>query len=141
MVPACGVCYVMMEKNRKIAQERGLYDPKRSGGDKMSKLSDYQTAGDAIGLAKIGEETFTVVAISDSSYDGSPSIIITTKKPIEVEGVPFTKFYTSRKALLDTFKNEKLREDLKNGKPLGPVKCVLTKAKGGGKDYWVLEDA
>ena len=107
----------------------------------MSKLSDYQSSGDAIGLAKIGESSFTVVGVEDSSYDGAPSLVIITKEPISVEGVEYTRFYTSRKALLDTFKNEQLRSDLKDGKPLGPVKCVMTKAKGGGKDYWILEDA
>jgi len=106
----------------------------------MSKLSDYQTSGDAIGLAKIGAETFTITNVEDSQYDGAPSLIITTKKPISVEGVEYNKFYTSRKALLDTLKNVQIREDLKAGKTLGPVKCVLTKAKGGGKDYWILED-
>ena len=106
----------------------------------MSKLSDYQSSGDAIGLAKIGGEPFTIVDLEDSQYDGTPSLIITTKKPITVEGVEYSKFYTSRKALLDTLKNPKLKEDLLNKKFLGPVKCVLTKAKGGGKDYWVLED-
>lgn len=106
----------------------------------MSKLSDYQTSGDAIGLAKIGAESFTIVNVEDSQYDGQPSLIIITKKPIKVDDTEYTKFYTSRKALLDTLKNEKLREDLRNGKHLGPVKCVLTKAKGGGKDYWILKD-
>ena len=107
----------------------------------MSKLSDYQSSGNAIGLTKIGSESFTVIDVEDSSYDDKPSLIIVTKKPITVEGEEYTRFYTSRLALLDTFRNTKLREDIKNGKPLGPVKCVLTKAKGGGKDYWVLEDA
>ncbi len=106
----------------------------------MSKLSDYQSSGDAIGLAKIGEKYFTVVNVEDSFYDDKPSLIIITKEPITVENTGYTRFYTSRKALLDTFSNPKLRDDLKAGKPLGPVKCVLTKAKGGGKDYWVLED-
>lgn len=107
----------------------------------MSKLSDYQTSGDAIGLAKIGEEPFTIVDVTDSSYDGKPSIIISTKESIKVEGTEYKKFYTSRKALMDTLSNVTLRENLKNKKYLGPLKCVLTQAKGGGKDYWVLEDA
>jgi len=106
----------------------------------MSKLSDYQTTGDAIGLARIGAEPFTIIGVEDSSYDGTPSIIISVKKPITVDETEYTKFYTGRKALLDTLSNPKLREDLKGGKTIGPVKCVLTKAKGGGKDYWVLED-
>lgn len=107
----------------------------------MSKISDYQTSGDATGLAKIGETPFTVVGVEDSEYDGQPSVRIITKNPIEVEGEKFSIFYTSRKALIDFFKNPQLREDLKAGKPLGPVKCKLTKAVNGGKDYWVLVDA
>ncbi len=107
----------------------------------MSKISDYQSDGDAIGLAKIGGEPFTVTAVEDSSYEGEPSIRITTKKSIKVEGVEYDKFYTSRKAVMDFLNNPKLREDLKAGTPLGPVKCILTKSKGGGKDYWVLQDA
>ena len=107
----------------------------------MSRLSDYQTTGDAIGLAKIGNTSFTITAVNDSSYDGKPSIIITTEKTIKVEGEEYQNFYTSRKAVMDTLQNEKLRADLKAGKPLENVKCTLTKAKGGGKDYWILEDA
>lgn len=107
----------------------------------MSKISDYQSSGNAIGLAKIGAEPFTITAVQDSSYEGEPSIRITTKKSIKVEGVEYTEFYTSRKAVMDTLNNPQLREDLKAGKPLGPIKCALTKAKGGGKDYWILEDA
>jgi len=111
------------------------------GGDIMSKISDYQTSGDAIGLAKIGAESFTITSVQDSSYEGEPSIRITTKKSIKVEGTEYDQFYTSRKAVMDTLKNPQLREDLKNGKPVGPVKCVMIQAKGGGKDYWVLVDA
>ena len=106
----------------------------------MSKISDYQSIGDAIGLAKIGAEPFTIVGVEDSEYDGKPSLYINTKKAITVEGVEYKRFYTSRKAFLTLLKNTQIREDLKNGKPLGPVKSVLTKAQNGGKDYWVLAD-
>ena len=58
---------------------------------------------------------------------------------IKIDGTTYSQFYTSRKAIMDTLCNVKLREDLKIN-PLGPVKCVLTKAKGGGKDYWILKD-
>jgi len=107
----------------------------------MSKISEYQVSGDAIGLAKIGAEPFTITGVEDSSYNGEPSIRITTKKPIKVEGVEYYQFYTSRKAIMDDLNNPKLRQDLKAGKSIGPVKCTLTKAIRGGKDYWVLEDA
>lgn len=106
-----------------------------------NKISDYQNTGDAIGLAKIGGEPFTIVAVQDSTYDDKPSLIISTKKPITVEGVEYTNFYTSRKTLLETLKQDSVRADLKAGKTIGPVKCSLVAAKGGGKDYWVLEDA
>jgi len=106
----------------------------------MSKISDYQT-GDATGLAKIGGEAFTITAVKDSSYDGKPSIIITTQKRIKVEGKEFNNFYTSRKAVMDTLSSKELRDNLQDGKPVGPVKCVLKKPVGDGKDYWVLVDA
>lgn len=105
----------------------------------MSKISDYQTTGDATGLAKIGAEPFTITNVEDSSYEGDPSIRIITKEKIKVNGTAYNQFYTNRKAIMDMLCNVKLREDLKI-KPLGPVKCVLTKAKGGGKDYWILVD-
>lgn len=107
----------------------------------MSKLSDYQTSGDAIGLAKIGKTSFTITGVEDSSYDGEPSIRIITKEKIKVEGVEYNQFYTSRKAVMDTLKNEQLRADLQAGKAMGPVHCEMTKAKGNGKDYWILVDA
>lgn len=106
----------------------------------MSKISDYQTSGNATGLARIGAEPFTIVKVQDSSYDGQPSIRIMTQKPIKVDGVEYSEFYTSRKAILDTLSNPQLRQDLKNN-PLGPVCCKQIKAKGGGKDYWILVDA
>ena len=106
----------------------------------MSKLSDYQSTGNAIGLAKLGAEKFTITGVKDSSYDGSPSLFITTKETFKIEGTEYSQFYTSRKAVMDTLKDEQLRASLADGKPLGPVKCQLTKAKGGGKDYWILVD-
>ena len=106
----------------------------------MSKISDYQTSGNAAGLARIGAEPVTIVKVQDSSYHGEPSIRNMTQTPIEVDGVEYSELYTSRKAFLDTLSNPQLRQDLETN-PIGPVKCKQTKAKGGGKDYWVLVDA
>ena len=106
----------------------------------MIKKSYYQTSANATGLARIGDEPFTIVEVQDSSYDGEPSIRIMTQRPIKVDGVEYSEFYTSRKAILDPLSNPQLRQDLENN-PIGPVKCKQTKAKGGGKDYWVLVDA
>lgn len=107
----------------------------------MGKLSDYQSSGDAIGLAKIGGDSFTIIQVEDSQYDGQPSLIICTQKPIKVDGKEYSRFYTSRKAVMDTLKNEQLRADLKEGKTVGPVKCVKVEAKGNGKPYWILVEA
>ena len=63
-----------------------------------------------------------------------------TQKPIEVDGVEYSEIYTSRKAILETLSNPQLRRDLEN-KQIGTGKWKQTKAKGGGKDYWVLVDA
>ena len=106
----------------------------------MSKISDYQTSGNAAGLARRGAEPFTILKVQDSSYDGEPSIRIMTQKPIDVDGVEYSEFYTSRKAILDTFSNPQLRQYMEN-KPIVPAKSKQTNAKGGGKDYWALADA
>jgi len=38
MVPACGDCFALIEKGKKIAEERGLYDPNKiRGGDRMKE--------------------------------------------------------------------------------------------------------
>ncbi len=45
-VPICGVCFARMEKGKKLAQERGLYDPSKipRGGDRM-KVEKGNTGG------------------------------------------------------------------------------------------------
>ena len=106
----------------------------------MSKISDYQTSGNATGLARIGAEPFTIVKVQDSSYEGETSIRIMTQKAREVDGVEQSELYTSRKARLDNLSNPELRQDLETT-PIAQDKCKQTKAKGGGKDYWVLVDA
>ena len=102
----------------------------------MSKRSDYQTGGKATGHARRRDGPLTNVKVQDSGYGGEPSIRNMTQKSIEVDGVEYPEFYTSRKASLDTFSNPQLRQDLDNTQ-LGHVNCNPTKAKGGGKDYWV----
>ena len=97
----------------------------------MSKISDYQTSGNATGMARIGAETFTIVKVQDSSYDGEPSIRIMTLKSIVVDGVEYSEFYISRKEIFDTLSNPQLRQDIGNN-PIGPVKCKQTKANSGG---------
>ncbi len=78
----------------------------------MSKISDYQTSGNATGLARIGAEPFTIVKVQDSSYDGQPSVRIMTQTPIKVDGVEDSEFYTRRKAILDTLSNTQFTKTL-----------------------------
>ena len=71
----------------------------------------------------------------------TPGIKITTKEMFEVEGNQINKFHTTRVAIVNKFKNEKLREDINNKQiPLGPVKCVSEKSTSG-KNFYNLVDA
>ena len=86
----------------------------------MSKIRDYQTRGHAAGLARISDEPFTIVKVQQSSYDGETSIRIMTQKPREVDGYKYSKIYTSKKAIRDTWSTRQLRHELDNT-PIGPV--------------------
>ena len=108
------------------------------------KMSQYKSASDSVSLAKIGGQKFTIVAVEDSNYeeDGNVSqgVKITTKESFDVDGKKLSKFHTTRYAIVNKLRNEKLRADLLEN-PLGPLKTELVKAKKGGKDYYDLLDA
>ena len=58
----------------------------------------------------------------------------------DVDGNQINKFHTTRVAVVNRFKNQKLREDVnKNQIPLGPVKCVSEKS-ASGKSFFNLVD-
>ncbi len=64
-VPACGVCYCVMEKGKKLAQERGVYDPNKiRGGDKM-KVEKGNIGGNNIKVEFIQERKITSLKITD----------------------------------------------------------------------------
>ncbi|WP_297439720.1 hypothetical protein [Nitrosopumilus sp.] len=59
----------------------------------------------------------------------------------EVDGNQINKFHTTRVAIVNKFKNEKLREDINQKHvPLGPVKCISEKTTSG-KNFFNLIDA
>jgi len=59
----------------------------------------------------------------------------------EVDGNHCNKFHTTRVAIVNRFKNEKLREDVNTKQiPLGPVKCISEKS-ASGKNFFNLVDA
>jgi len=96
-------------------------------------------------LAKIGEQSFTITYVEDSNYTQgevvTQGVKITTKEMFDVDGNQMNKFHTTRVAIVNRFKNEKLREDINNKQvPLGPVKCISEKS-ASGKSFYNLVDA
>jgi hypothetical protein len=95
-------------------------------------------------LAKIGDSAFTITFIEDSDYTQGEEITkgvkITTKEQFDIDGNLINKFYTTRVAIVKKFNNEKLRADVNNGNPLGPVKCISEKSSSG-KSFFNLIDA
>ena len=114
-----------------------------SGGEREIGLSDYASKGDSLSLAKIGEDVFTIIGIEDSDYTEGDSVTkgvkITTKEEFEHEGTKYNKLHTTRVAVVNKLNNEKLREDVKNGKTFA-VKCKEVPSKKGGKPYFDLID-
>ena len=95
-------------------------------------------------MAKIGEKAFTIKFIEDSDYaqgdEVTKGVKITTNETFEIDGNYINKFHTTRVAIVKKFTNQKLRDDVNNGNPLGPVKCVSEKS-ASGKNYFNLIDA
>ncbi len=107
----------------------------------QKSVSDYATAGDSKSLTAIDGKVFNIVAVEDSNYDETPGVKITTKEEFEVDGEKFNKFHTTRHAITKFF-SEAVRNDLKSGETIGPVKTEKVKAKTRGvNDYYVLVDA
>ncbi len=94
-------------------------------------------------MAKIDDKVFTITFIEDSDYiqgdEVTKGVKITTKEIFEIEGNSINKFYTTRVAIVKKFNNEKLRLDVNNGNPLGPVKCISEKS-ASGKNFFNLID-
>ncbi|MFQ5476160.1 MAG: hypothetical protein ACE5DT_03925 [Nitrosopumilus sp.] len=95
-------------------------------------------------MAKIGEKAFTIKFIEDSDYtqgdEVTKGVKITTQETFEIDGNYINKFHTTRVAIVKKFNNQKLRDDVNNGTPLGPVKCISEKS-ASGKNYFNLTDA
>lgn len=81
---------------------------------------------------------FSIIEVQDSDYDNNPGVMITTQEKFDIEGNEFSKFHTTRTAIVNQLKNKTLRDDISALNPL-KVKCVETKNKAG-KPYFVLED-
>jgi len=110
----------------------------------MPKLSDYATKGDSVSLAKIDGKAFTVVGIADSNYEDGDRVTngvkLTTKESYDVDGKNMNKFHTTRVAVVKRLSEAEIREDVKEGLEIGPLKCVSEVAKNG-KRFFNLVDA
>jgi len=96
-------------------------------------------------LAKIGEKPFTITKIEDSDYtqgdETTKGVKITTKEEFEIDGNKVNKFHTTRIAIVNALANEKIRVDVnQKDDPLGPIKCITEKSKGG-KSFFNLVEA
>lgn len=110
------------------------------GWTPIANPSDYQEAsGDSDSLAKIDGKPFTITHIEDSNYtqgdESTPGVKITIKE--EYGG--FSKFHTTRVAIVSKLRGAALREDVNSGKEVLYAICKLDKAKNG-KDMYVLAD-
>lgn len=96
------------------------------------------SSGDSVSMTTMDGQPFTVIAVEDSNYedgdDVTPGVKLTTKEKWN-NGV--NKLHTTRKVIVDFFKNETLREALKQGDYAGPFVCE----KPAGKKYWIMRDA
>jgi len=110
----------------------------------MSKLADFQMIGDSTSLVKLGDKPFTIIKVEDSDYTQgevvTKGVKITTKEAFSVEGKDWSKFHTTRVAVVKRLSQADIRESINGGTPMGPVKCVSAKA-ANGKDFFNLVDA
>lgn len=101
--------------------------------------------------------------MESSNYDDKPGYKIKTKETFkgtdleitekakmnmtdeaiaEVKKQSWSKFHTTRFAIVHQLDNKELQKDLKDGKEIGPVKCsYVAKPKKGGNAYWEITDA
>ena len=108
-------------------------------------IADFKTEGDSVSLAKLNNAPFTIVAVEDSNYEDSGNVTqgvkITTKDFHNVDGKKYNKFHSTRTAIVNKLRDQKVREALAKGDTIGPVKAVSVPAKKGGKPYFDLVEA
>jgi len=106
------------------------------------KLSDFTSASDSKSLALIDEKEFTIISVERKDYDENKGVRITTKETFEIEGNPFSKFHTTRQAIVGKFLND-------SGEPTALYKAinnegelhvkVFSRKSANGRNYFDLE--
>ena len=96
-------------------------------------------------MKAIDGKVFTITSVARKDYDDTPGIVITTKAvfPVDGEDTPFSKFHTTRKALVGKFLNDdgtvtKLANDINGGGEL-KVKTVSKPTQDGKYSYFDFE--
>lgn len=106
------------------------------------KLSDFASASDSKSLAVIDGKEFTIIAVERKDYDENKGVKITTKETFEIESDPYSKFHTTRQAIVGKFlkdsgDNTDLANAVNNG---GELKVKIYKRKSAsGREYFDLE--
>jgi len=134
MVPACGVCHVMVENGKKIAKERGLYDPLRlpvsqkpatsygevGKGESNMKAEKHSEGGNFLKVKDIMENKITELKIIgevttvefEKEKDGKKITITKYQAEVSYEGMKddspniWTMNHPSSNALIDIWTDD-----------------------------------
>lgn len=95
-------------------------------------------------MASIDGKVFTITHIERNDYDDTKGVRFTTKETFEVDGEPFSKFHTTRQAIVGKFLDDSgspkdLFNAINNGGELS-VK-VISKKSQNGRNYFDLEQS
>ncbi len=110
------------------------------------KFGEFVKHGDSVSLTKIDGQPFTIVASEDSNYENDKGGYdrgkkITTLEKFNIDGKDWSKFHTTRQAIVKSLDKPEILEALKKGEHIGPVKTEERQPKKGNNSYWVLVDA
>lgn len=94
-------------------------------------------------MGKIDGQVLTITKVDRKDYDDTPGVVMTTKEVFPIDGEPFSKFHTTRKALVGKFLSDAgelttLAKDINNGGEL-KVKTVSKATQKGDRNYFDFE--
>ena len=105
-------------------------------------IGEFKQASDSVSLAKLENQPFTITAVERSDYEDQGQIQkgvkITTKEKFKIDGKDYSKFHSTRHAIVNRLLDQNVLDALAKGDTIGPVRTEKVKAKKGGKDYFDL---
>lgn len=110
----------------------------------MTQISETESVGDSTSLANIDGQAFTVIAVEDSPYtqqgeEDQAGIKITTEETFDIKGEEFSRFHTTRKAIVSKLTQSNVQALIEAG-DLDAVKCEKCNF-ANGKSGFKLVDA